>query len=77
MTNATDTAHDTILQEYADNRGIALRVDRAQGIIHGVKLLGALSKKGREYPRAVMQKALPMYEGMRVNVDHVEPGQRR
>ena len=66
-----------VLQEYADNRGVALRVDREKGIIHGVKLLGAVSKKGREYPKAVMAKALPMYEGMRVNVDHVDPGQRR
>ena len=24
-----------------------------------------------------MAKALPLYEGMRVNVDHVDPGQRR
>jgi len=39
--------------------------------------LGTVSKKGREYPRDVMAKALPMYEGMRVNVDHVDPGQRR
>ncbi len=67
----------SILQEYSDNRGVALRVDRENGIIHGVKLLGAVSKKGREYPRDVMAKALPMYEGQRVNVDHVEPGQRR
>ena len=70
------TAGD-VLQEYADNRGVALRVDRAVGIIPGVKLLGTVSKKGREYPRAVMAKALPLYEGMRVNVDHVDPGQRR
>jgi hypothetical protein len=66
-----------ILQEYADNRGQRLRVDRAAGVIHAVKLLGTVSKKGREYPRDVMAKALPMYEGIRVNVDHVEPGARR
>jgi hypothetical protein len=42
-----------------------------------VKLLGTVSRKGRVYPPAVMAKALPMYEGMRVNVDHVDPGQRR
>ncbi len=65
------------LQEYADNSGNRLTVDRARGIIPGVKLLGRVSKKGREYPPAVMAKALPLYEGMRVNVDHVDPGQRR
>ncbi len=73
----TDPATGDVLQEYADNRGINLRVERANGIIPGVKLLGAVSRKGREYPRAVMAKALPLYEGMRVNVDHVDPGQRR
>jgi len=74
---STDSADLTVFQEYADNRGVALRVDREKGIIQGVKLLGSVSKKNREYPREVMARALPMYEGQRVNVDHVEPGQRR
>jgi hypothetical protein len=42
-----------VLQEYSDNRGVALRVDRQRGLIQGVKLLGTVSKKGREYPSAV------------------------
>jgi hypothetical protein len=66
-----------ILQEYADNRGVTLRVDRERGVIAGVKLLGAVSRKGRLYPKEVMAKALPLYENMRVNIDHVDPGQRR
>jgi hypothetical protein len=66
-----------VLQEFSDNRGVALRVDRSSGVIQGVKLLGTLSKKGREYPVSVIAKAAPMYEGMRVNIDHVDPGQRR
>jgi hypothetical protein len=66
-----------VLQEYSDNRGVALRVDRGSGVIQGVKLLGTVSKKGREYPVSVIAKAAPMYEGMRVNIDHVDPGQRR
>lgn len=66
-----------VLQEFSDNRGVRLRVDRQRGVIQGVKLLGTLSKKGREYPPAVIAKAAPMYEGMRVNIDHVDPGQRR
>ncbi len=72
----TDSTAD-VLQEYADNRGVTLRVDREKGIIPGVKLLGNVSRKGRVYPKEVIGKALPLYEGMRVNVDHVEPGQRR
>jgi hypothetical protein len=66
-----------VLQEFSDNRGVALRVDRTSGVIQGVKLLGTVSKKGREYPLGVITKAAPMYEGMRVNIDHVDPGQRR
>jgi hypothetical protein len=73
----TDSAPSDLLQEYADNRGATLRVDRVAGVIPGVKLLGFVSRKGREYPKAVMAKALPLYEGMPVNVDHVDPGQRR
>ncbi len=66
-------AHQT-LQEYADDSGNRLTVDRARGVIPGVKLLGRVSKKGHEYPPAVMAKALPLYAGMRVNVNHVDPG---
>ncbi|MGA2257761.1 MAG: hypothetical protein ABSG53_24120 [Thermoguttaceae bacterium] len=77
MPTAIDSTDLTILQEYADNRGVLLRVDRQLGVIPGVKLLGAVSRKGREYPKEVMARALPLYEGMRVNIDHVDPGQRR
>ena len=77
MTTTATTPDQTVLQEYADNRGVPLRVDREKGIIPGVKLLGTVSRKGREYPKEVMARALPLYEGMRVNVDHVDPGQRR
>jgi hypothetical protein len=67
----------SVLQEYADNRGIALRVNREQSTIAGVKLLGTVSAKGREYPPAVIRNAIPLYEGRAVNVDHVEPNARR
>ena len=77
MSSSIDSTELAVLQEYADNRGVRLRVDREKGVIPGVKLLGTLSRKGREYPKEVMARALPLYEGMRVNVDHVEPGQRR
>lgn len=66
-----------VFQEYADSSGQVLRVDREKGIIAGVKLLGTTSKKNREYPREVIAKAVPLYEGQVVNIDHVEAGQRR
>src|SRR5262249_43792367 len=43
-----------VLQEFSDNRGVALRVDRSSGVIQGVKLLGTVSKKDREYPVSVI-----------------------
>lgn len=39
--------------------------------------MGTVSRKGREYPKEVLAKAIPLYEGTCVNVNHVEPGQRR
>ena len=72
------TAASDVLQEYADNRGVHLRVDRERGIIPGVKLLGdGEPERAASTPRKSWHRALPLYEGMRVNVDHVDPGQRR
>ena len=53
------------------------RVDRATGRIHGVKLLGRISKKGREYSDQALHDVAKLAEGVSVNVDHVEPGTRR
>ena len=65
------------LQEYADNRGVALRVDREKGVIHGVKVLGRQSKKGREYLQEALNDVSRLANGIVVNIDHVEPGTRR
>ena len=37
------------LQEFCDWRGGAMRVDRAAGVIRGVKILGLQSRNGRTY----------------------------
>jgi hypothetical protein len=71
---ATNLSAETF-QEYATNQGVNLRVDSAKGIIHGVKILGLESKNGRTYSEAAVAQALPLYEGARVNVDHVKPGE--
>ena len=31
---------DELLQEFVDSRGLDLRIDRQQGVLRGVKLLG-------------------------------------
>ena len=64
-------------QEYFDNRGQTLKVDREKGIIHNVKLLGFISKKGTVYPPEIIRAALPKYQNRPVNIDHIEPNSRR
>ena len=62
------------LQEYADSRGVNLRVDRAAGVLAGVKLIGLTSRNGREYRESALEQAVPLYEEARVNVNHPKEG---
>lgn len=48
----------------------ALRVDRAAGVIRGVKILGSASRNGRTYSDAALDQAATLYEGLGVNIDH-------
>jgi hypothetical protein len=48
-------------------------VDAAAGVIRNVKVLGVVSKNGRRYPTETLDRAAPLYEGARVNVDHPDP----
>ena len=63
-----------ILQEYVDSRGVALRVDRAGGVLRGVKLIGIESLNGRRYRPAALSAAIGLYEGAKVNVNHPKDG---
>ena len=63
------------LQEIA--AAVGCRVDRENGIIRGVKIIGRESRNGREYTRRALQDAAGLYEGMRVNVGHVGRGEPR
>lgn len=45
-------------------------VDRENGVIRGVKVLGRISRNGREYSDNAMNDGARIYEGLRVNVDH-------
>lgn len=47
------------------------RIDTKAGIIYGVKVLGAKSKNGRIYEDSAMRRAVPMYEGVSVNLNHI------
>lgn len=59
-----------LLQEFMDSRGARLRVDRVNGVIEGVKILGLESRNGRSYLPAALQAARLLYEGAKVNVNH-------
>lgn len=57
--------------------GPALKIDRAAGVIFGVKVLGRESRNryerdsdGTEYSPACMASAVALYEGMKVRLNH-------
>lgn len=52
------------------HRGKPERVDRAAGIIYGVRVLGLQSENGRRYLPEAVKSAIPMYEGRSVRIDH-------
>jgi hypothetical protein len=58
------------LQEFFDSRGVTVRVDREAGVIRGVKILGLESRNQRSYLPEALMRAVPLYEGAKVNVNH-------
>jgi hypothetical protein len=63
-----------VLQEFVDSRGVTLRVDRAAGVLRGVKLIGLESLNGRRYRPEALAAAVALYEGAKVNVNHPKEG---
>lgn len=49
------------------------KVNIEEGVIYGAKLLGRVSKNGREYSSQALSDAARLYEGIVVNVDHPDP----
>lgn len=52
----------------AQSAGLVVEADRH--VVKGVKLLGLVSSNGRRYCREAVTRALGLYEGVKVNVDH-------
>ncbi len=65
---------EELLQEYTDSRGVAVRVDRQEGVLWGVKLIGLNSRNGRRYREAALAQAAALYEHAKVNVNHPKDG---
>lgn len=59
-----------MLQEFVDSRGVGVRVDRTNGVIRGVKILGIVSRNGRSYLPGALTEAAGLYEQAKVNVNH-------
>jgi hypothetical protein len=56
------------------------KVDRERGIIPDVKIIGRVSKNGREYSDKALKEAASKYEGIEVNLNHPsrsKPGDER
>jgi hypothetical protein len=49
------------------------KVDRERGVIPSVKVLGRISKNGREYTAEAIGKGARLYENAPVNIDHAKP----
>ena len=58
------------LREYTQSENASLRLDRENGILRGVKILGFVSKNHRRYAPEALQQAVSMYEGAKVNINH-------
>lgn len=52
-----------------------IRHDPIKGIVYNVKICGSKSVHGHRYTRQCQKKAIPLYEGQPVNVDHT-PGRK-
>ncbi|MEQ8849079.1 hypothetical protein [Botrimarina sp.] len=84
MTNAPATGagsspegsqpREEALQEFVSSAGASLHTDSATHVLRGVKLLGLRSRNGRRYLESALGKAIALYEGSKVNVNHPERG---
>lgn len=46
------------------------RIDLKQGLVRDVKIIGLESTNGYSYSQQALKAAVPLYEGVRVNIDH-------
>jgi hypothetical protein len=68
--SAKEKTMNETLHEFVTSRGVDIRVDREQGVIRGVKILGLESRNGRSYLPEALAAAVPLYEEAKVNVNH-------
>ena len=66
-----DITMQQIFHEFSAGDASSMTNDSDSGLISGVKILGLTSRNGRVYPPEVLREAAPLYEGAKVNVNHV------
>ncbi len=67
---ATENPDCVQLLEFVAMAPDGVKIDRAAGIIRDVKIIGPSSRNGRRYSTTALAKAIGLYEGVNVNVDH-------
>ncbi len=60
------------LREACSLSGCSHATDGEGPVIRGVKILGPDSRNGRRYTTEARTQGLPLYEGIKVNIDHPE-----
>lgn len=56
--------------EFFDFSSPQRKIDKENGVVSGVKILGVKSRNNRVYPLATLRDAAPLYENAKVNVNH-------
>lgn len=56
--------------EFFDFSSPQRKIDKENGVVSGVKILGVKSRNNRVYPLETLRDAAPLYENAKVNVNH-------
>lgn len=56
--------------EFCDLSSPRRKIDKENGVVSGVKILGVKSRNNRVYPLETLRDAAPLYENAKVNVNH-------
>lgn len=56
--------------EFFDFSSPQRKIDKENGVVSGVKIIGVKSRNNRVYPISTLRDAAPLYENAKVNVNH-------
>lgn len=70
MTTSTPMLHKVNLTEAYYTPVMEDKIDPDNSIIRDVKIIGKVSNNGRTYTDEALRNAVPLYEGIQVNIDH-------